>query len=97
MFNRSLLVIYFKYSMGLSPCWNALPWPPGGSSPRAHCHSELPSAEVRAAGSSQVEAPHGPAGRARRKAMGLHKGVPSRKLVRGEPAPEDVCYGGLGS
>ena len=53
----------------------------------------LPSAEVRAAGSSQAEAPHCPAGRARRKDRGLHKGMPSRKLVCGEPQRTSTMAG----
>lgn len=53
----------------------------------------LPSAEVRAAGSSQAEAPRCPAGQARCKARGLHKGVPSRKLVCGEPQRTSATVG----
>lgn len=55
----------------------------------------LPSAEVRAAGSSQAEAPCCPAGQARCKARGLHKGVPSRKLVVGSPRGRPLRWAGV--
>lgn len=75
-------------------CWDALPWPPGGSSRGVPATVAVPpGAEVRAAGPSQAEAPHCPAGRARHKARGLHKGMPTRKLVRGEPSRTSATAG----
>ena len=67
-------------------CWDALPWPPGGSSRGVPATVAVPpGAEVRAAGPSQAEAPHCPAGRARRKARGLHRACLPGSWCMGSP------------